>query len=178
MRNKLLRLSLVLFIISLILFSSYCVLKGMFPVKYEDIITECCEEYGVDKYLVIAVIKAESGFKEDAASAAGAKGLMQITDSTFSFCRENMDYPLENIFFPEDNIRAGVWYLSEMLKRYDGNTKNALAAYNAGFANVDKWLSDKGFSSDGNTLDSIPFGETGRYTEKVEKYRKIYITLY
>ena len=56
----------------------------------------------------------------------------------------------------------------------DGNEKNAIAAYNAGYGNVDKWLEDKNYSADGKNLDTIPFEETDKYVKKVMLYKKIY----
>ncbi len=151
--------------------------RGLFPVKYEDSIRKYCDMYDVDIYLVLALIKAESNFKEDAVSHANASGLMQLTKQTYTFFEESTKVK-GNIQNPDDNIHAGVWYLSYLLNRYNGDVKNALAAYNAGLSNVDSWLNDPKISADGRTLKEIPFGETARYTEKVSRYTTIYRMLY
>ncbi len=164
--------------IAVIVCVSFSMLRYLFPLSHYDTINKYCSKYGVDTQLVLALAKAESNFNEDAISHAGAKGIMQVTDETFLFCIENTDIESKNIFSPDANIHAGVWYLSHLIKKYDGNTQNALAAYNAGMGNVDKWLKDTRYSSDGKTLKEIPFSETVRYTEKINRYKIIYSILY
>lgn len=178
MHNRLSKIILALLIILVILISVFSVLRGLFPRKYSDIIEKYCAVYGVDELLVLSLIKAESNFDTNAVSHAGAKGIMQITEDTFEFCNEAISSEKGDIFGPEDNIRAGVWYLSYLMKRYDNNIKNTVSAYNAGATNVDNWLSDKRYSADGKTLDTIPFGETQRYTDKISRYKRIYEFLY
>ncbi len=178
MSKKYLRLFSAIICISLIICISFSALRKLFPAPYMDTIDKYCKKYSVDKWIVTALIKAESNFNEDAVSHAGAKGIMQVTDETFSFCRENTDIKNPDIFSPNSNIHAGVWYLSYLIKKYEGNTQNALAAYNAGMGNVDKWLKDTRYSSDGKTLEKIPFSETVRYTEKINRYKIIYSILY
>ncbi len=178
MSKKYLRLFSAIICIALIICISFSVLRKLFPIPHWNTINTYCDKYSVDKWLVTALIKAESNFNEDAVSHAGAKGIMQVTDETFSFCRENTDIKSPDIFSLDSNIHAGVWYLSYLIKKYDGNTQNALAAYNAGMGNVDKWLKDTRYSSDGKTLKEIPFSETVRYTEKINRYKIIYSILY
>lgn len=178
MSKKYLRLFSGIICIALIICISFSALRKLFPVPYQNTIDKYCKKYSVDKWLVPALIKAESNFNEDAVSHAGAKGIMQVTDETFAFCMENTDIKNPDIFSPDANIHAGVWYLAYLIKKYDGNTQNALAAYNAGMGNVDKWLKDIRYSSDGKTLKKIPFSETVRYTEKINRYKIIYSILY
>lgn len=122
--------------------------------KYEDIINQASETYGVDKNIIKSVILAESSAKENAVSSANAKGLMQIIDSTAKYLGIN------NVFDPKENIMGGTKYLSELLRKYDGNLKFALAGYNAGPGNVDKY-------------DGIPpFSETQTYVKRVIGYLK------
>lgn len=164
-------------IIFLILIVALLICRGLFPLNHYSVIERYCEEYGVEEHLVSALIKAESNFNKSAVSHAHAKGLMQLTDSTFEECMNTLGTE-GDIFSTEDNIRAGVWYLSHLMEKYNGNVENAIAAYNAGGANVDKWLSDSRYSSDGKSLDTIPFGETSRHVEKIRRYSKIYKFLY
>ena len=105
---------------------------------------------------------------------------MQLTDDTFLYCLKKLNLsPEENdIFNPNSNIHAGVWYLSFLIDKYNGDTKNAVAAYNAGATNVDKWLNSPEYSSDSKTLDIIPFRETQQHVRKIFVYKKIYSTLY
>ena len=167
-----------LFFIFVILAVTLWIFRGIFPVKYESTIEKYCEEYGVAPPLVYALIKAESNFRENAQSHAGAKGLMQITDETFEYCLEKLDIPHANIFNAESNIQCGIWYLSYLLNKYGGNTENAVAAYNAGETNVDRWLRDSRYSKDSKTLSDIPFWETKRHVGKIKRYVKIYEYIY
>lgn len=122
--------------------------------KYEDIINQASETYGVDKNIIKSVILAESSAKENAVSSANAKGLMQIIDSTAKYLG------IKNVFDPKENIMGGTKYLSELLRKYDGNLKFALAGYNAGPGNVDKY----------NGIP--PFNETQTYVKRVIGYLK------
>lgn len=178
MSRKLSRVSLALFIIFLIIVTACSVMRSLFPNSHIGHIEKYSNKFGVDSSLVLALIKAESNFNPDAVSRADAKGIMQLTEDTFDFCNNALKTDTENIFAPEANICAGVWYLSYLLDRYNGNCENALAAYNAGASNVDKWLSDSSYSPDGKTLKTIPFGETKRHIEKIIRYKIIYDFLY
>src|SRR5690606_4187022 len=122
--------------------------------KYDDIINHASETYGVDKNIIKSVILAESSAKENAVSSANAKGLMQIIDSTAKYLGIN------NVFDPKENIMGGAKYLSELLRKYNGNLKFALAGYNAGPGNVDKY----------NGIP--PFNETHTYVKRVIGYLK------
>ncbi len=178
MVNKIIRPLVAIALIVAILSFTVLTFYALFPVKYENLISSYSEEYGVDKSLILALVKAESNFDEKALSDAGAKGLMQLTDETFLFCAEQLGLSEKDMYDTEANLRAGIWYLSFLLDKYDNNTENAVAAYNAGFSNVDKWLSSPKHSKDGKNLDSIPFGETQRHVDKIIKYREIYTVLY
>lgn len=151
------------------------------PFKYEDMVRSYAAANQLDPLLVAAVINVESKFDPDATSAKGAKGLMQLMDDTAIWAAGKMElgtfYP-EQLYDPEINIRVGCWYLSKLIKQFEGDESLALAAYNGGSGNVAKWLQDPSLSSDGNSLDRIPFTETEAYVEKVEAQRLIYNELY
>lgn len=157
------------------------VLKIVCPIKYEQIVSKASEEYGVSKELIYAVINIESGFAEKDVSKAGAKGLMQMTDDTFEWLQTKRGLKnkmqVYSLFSPEISIDYGTYFLALLMDKYE-NEQTALAAYNAGMGNVDKWLLDKSHSSDGKTLDYIPFKETEKYVSKVAKCKEIYIYLY
>ncbi len=174
----------LLFLAFLVIFSVYAaryVLNYLYPTSYSEYVTKYSDEYNIDKYLVYSMIKAESGFDPNAVSYRGAKGLMQIMDSTGEWAAEKIDmedFNAERLMEPDINIHIGCWYIARLLKQYNNNTEVALAAYNAGSGNVSKWLKDESKSSDGQTLDEIPFEETKNYVAKIKKYHSMYKKLY
>lgn len=166
----------ILLIVTIIL-SCIFILKIIFPDEYASLIEKYSSEYQMDPYTVFAIIKAESNFNPDAVSSAEANGIMQLTEETYLFCRSNINLN-DDIFNPENNIKAGIWYLSFLNDKFDSGVKNVLAAYNAGASNVKKWLENEKYSSDGITLEKVPYTETQNYIKRVLNYRKIYYLLY
>lgn len=155
---------------------------GMFyPQSYSEQVERYSEEFGVDKDLVYAVIKTESGFREDVESYAGAIGLMQLMPETFEWLQDKLDgeviYNADSLRTADVNIRYGTYFLSYLIDLY-GDEDTACAAYNAGMSNVEEWLDDSRYTKDGRTLSVIPYNETADYVRKVreakEMYRKIY----
>ncbi len=175
-------ISLVLVAILLItLLNTKNIARFFYPVKYENEITRSAQEYGIDPYLIMSIIKAESNFDETAVSHKNASGLMQIIEPTARWIAMRMDFEeftYDNITDPELNIRMGCYYIAYLLDHYDGNVKNAVAAYNAGHGNVDRWLSEEGYPKDGLDFSQIPFPETRRYVTRVLNNQKIYQMLY
>ena len=144
--------------------------KKEYYIDFESEINAAYEKYGVPKHIILAVIKTESDFDDDAESSSGAMGLMQLMPETFTDMTgiENIDGYITD---PKYNIDAGVHYLAYLYERY-GNWETVYAAYNAGPGNVDKWLGDE------STLDNIPVPETRNYVRKVTSAAKIYERLY
>ena len=156
-------------------------LKFFYPLKYEAIISKASNNYKVDKELILAIIKCESGFETNAHSKANAHGLMQLTPETFDWLKtcfthdENLQ--LSKLDSPEINISYGTLFISILMKKYK-NEDTALSAYNAGIATVDRWLSNKEYSKDGFNLKYIPYKETRNYVKRVKKAKDIYKKLY
>lgn len=126
---------------------------------YDDLIADAANRWGVEFALVKAVVHAESAFDKEAVSRAGARGLMQLMPATASMLK------VSDIHDPYDNINGGAQYLRMMLNKFRGDVRNALAAYNAGEANVKKYGGIP------------PFPETKDYVSKVvrlsEQYREL-----
>ncbi|MGH1347178.1 MAG: lytic transglycosylase domain-containing protein [Nannocystales bacterium] len=96
-------------------------------------------DYELEPQLLNAMIWVESRFVERATSPAGAQGLMQLMPPTAKELAQKLGRPRASSYDPEFNITAGALYIRKMLDRYDGDLELALAAYNAGPGNVDKW---------------------------------------
>ncbi len=125
----------------------------------EDIYTEASQTYGVSVDLLKAMTRQESNFNPNATSRSGAQGLMQLMPATAASLGVTNAYdPYQNIMGGAQNILGGAKYLSFLLKRYNGNTQLALAAYNAGSNNVDKYGGIP------------PFAETQNYVAKITQY--------
>lgn len=140
------------------------------PLRHEDVIREQSREKGVDASLIAAVIYSESKFS-DRTSSAGARGLMQITPQAAKDIERHSggtSFELGDLADPEINIRYGTFLLRELLDRYDGDVVAALAAYNAGPGNVDRW------GGSDLSLDGIAFPETRAYVEEVLDKQRAY----
>ena len=144
------------------------------PLRHEDIIRQQSDEKDVDAALIAAVIYAESKF-DDRTSSAGARGLMQITPQAAADIERHSGgttFELGDLADPEINIRYGTFLLRELLERYDGDVAAALAAYNAGPTNADRWGGSE------LTVEAIRFPETRAYVEDVldkqDAYREEY----
>ena len=174
--KKLIALILTLTILCLCAVS---MLKTLYPLKYEDYVEVYSKENNLSPAFVYAVIKCESDFDSNAVSSVGATGLMQIMPDTFDWITMKLreDIPYSMATDPETNIKYGCYLYGYLLSKY-GRVQEALAAYHAGLGNVDKWLSDERYSSDGETLHTIPFPTTNKYIKKVMLTEKIYENLY
>jgi soluble lytic murein transglycosylase len=157
------------------------------PLRYADVIRQEAGDEDIarvagteislpetDPALIAAVIYAESRFR-DQTSSAGARGLMQITHETADTIErlsggETFEY--DDLSDPKLNIRYGAFFLRYLLYLYDGNEEAALAAYNAGITNADRW------GGAGLERDDIEFAETRDYVAEVldkrEQYRDHY----
>jgi soluble lytic murein transglycosylase len=146
------------------------------PLKHEDIIVQQAQDKGVPADLIAGVIYSESRFS-DATSHAGARGLMQITPDTAQAIATRtggVNFRQEDLADPQINISYGTWYLRNLLDRYGENVTLALAAYNAGQGNVDKWIAEAQAKGKSLTIDAIPFAETRGYVHSVLEARADY----
>ena len=138
-----------------------------YPLRYEQIVVGHAENYELEPELVAAVIYQESKFDADAVSASGAVGLMQLLPETGQGIADRTggnEWKPDDLLDPELNIRYGSWYLRHLIDKYD-DEQLALAAYNAGQSNVDRWRKEG---------VGIQFAETRHYVERVQKLKAIY----
>ncbi|MGB9678729.1 MAG: lytic transglycosylase domain-containing protein [Thermoanaerobacteraceae bacterium] len=179
--KKTILILITLFLIIGFEFNTHYITKKLYPLKYKEQVIYYSKEYKVDPYLVFAVIYAESGFNPNVISNKNAVGLMQILPETGRWVAKNIgikDYNDNMLFVPKYNIQIGTWYLGYLLRLFDNNIHLAVAAYNGGSSNVDNWLKDKRFSTNGKSLHKVPFPETDKYLKKVFTAYKIYKYIY
>jgi soluble lytic murein transglycosylase len=150
------------------------------PLSYSGVIRQQAAEQRLDPALIAAVIYAETKF-DSRPSSAGAQGLMQILPATAEFLARHSGattFTLSDLGTPAVNIAYGSYYLRYLLDRYGSQVMLALAAYNGGETNVDRWLARARSEGGQLTLQEIPFPETRAYVERVlqaqQEYRHTY----
>jgi soluble lytic murein transglycosylase len=142
-----------------------------YPLSYEHIVVGHARNYELDPALLAAVIYRESKFHANARSSSGAIGLMQLLPDTakgIAVHTGGSRFQVSDLYDPEINVRYGAFYLRRLLTKY-GDTRLALAAYNAGQTNVDGWIAEG---------KDIVFPETREYVEDVLETRDIYAHAY
>ena len=142
-----------------------------YPLRYEEYVVGHAENYRLEPQLLAAVIYQESKFDPGARSSSGAVGLMQLLPETGQGIADRTGgdaWQPEDLLEPELNIRYGAWYLRNLLDKY-GDEALALAAYNAGQANVDEWRA-RGVE--------IQFPETRHYVRRVQELKRVYAEAY
>jgi soluble lytic murein transglycosylase len=153
-----------------------------YPLRYPAIVRGHARTYDIDPALLAAVIYSESRFRPHVRSRRGAIGLMQLLPSTAEGIATRTGgtaFVASDLDDPEINVRYGAWYLRHLRQHYAGRPDAmtlALAAYNAGMANVDSWIAG---TQPGQPLQ-IPaaFAETRHYLDGVEHARSVYARLY
>ena len=138
-----------------------------YPLSYATIVRGHARNYDLDPTLLAAVIYQESKFRADSRSSSGAIGLMQLLPDTargIAVHTGGWRFRVADLYDPEINVRYGAWYLRHLIDKY-GSERTALAAYNAGQANVDAWRA-RGIG--------IQFDETKEFVGHVESLKKTY----
>lgn len=176
----LLILASIIFILFKVVKIDDIIMKKLYPLKYSEYVEKYAKEYNIDKYMVYAIIKAESNFNENAKSSSDAIGLMQIMETTAIETARKMDLEVteEDLFKPDLNINIGLKYFTYLLNQYDNNYPLAIIAYNAGIGNVDAWIKDGTIKEDGTDIENVPFKETNNYVRKILRDYEIYKGLY
>jgi soluble lytic murein transglycosylase len=146
-------------------------LRLRYPLRYESIVRAHARNYRLDPALLAAVIYSESKFHAGARSRSGAIGLMQLLPATakgIAVRTGGSRFRVDDLYVPELNVRYGAWYLRHLLERYR-DERTALAAYNAGQDNVDRWRA-RGVR--------VQFAETRSYVDRVERLKRVYRDAY
>ena len=150
------------------------------PLQHEDIIRQQAADKGLDPAMIAAVIYEESRFR-DQTSDAGARGLMQITPQTADGIAKHSGgtrFEQSDLSDPQINISYGAYYLRRLRNHYGGNETLAIAAYNAGMGNVDRWVAEAGGVGEFDHAEDIPFPETRAYVHNVMERRREYRDTY
>ena len=175
--------ALILIIVVGIVFllTSQKFLRSAFPVHYVPEVRTGAERYGLDPYLVLAVLRVESNYDPLALSKPGARGLMQILPETGVWIAEmkgETDFHPDDLYLPELNIDYGAWYLDYLLKMFNGNVHLVLASYNAGLGRVKRWLAEESWDGRPETVNAIPVLETRLFVRKVLTIKSLYQQIY
>ncbi len=152
----------------------------MLPLGDVSVIREQAAAKHLDPALIAAVIYAESKF-EPRTSPTGAEGLMQIEPATAEFLAKlsgGYRFTTSDLARPSVNVAYGSYYLRYLLEHYAGSEMLAVAAYNAGLANVDTWVAKASAAGRQLTVDAIPFTETREYVQRVLAAQRAYRATY
>ena len=166
-------------------FASYSVNSSL-PVADQNLsslIDAAARKYNVDPKLVSAVAEVESGGDQDAASSAGAVGVMQLMPDTAEWIAGKLridNYGFDMMEEPKYNVRFGCWYLNYLSTLFNGNPLCVVCAYHAGQGEIASWLANPLYSTDGVTLnaDNLPEGPTKQYAGRVIRDYGIYQAKY
>ncbi len=166
--------------------------KTYFPDQHKPEVQTAAKEFNLSKNLIWAIIRQESAFMPRAVSPSNAFGLMQMLGPTAKETAKwlkvkNLKVP-EDVFVPAQNIRFGSHFLSRMVRKYHGVVPLAVASYNVGPGNLDRWLSFRtdltdwsqfGKSPDDDLwIDELPWAETSFYVKAVMRNFLLYQLLY
>lgn len=151
------------------------------PLRHEDIIRQQAADKGIDPALIAGMIYTESRFRDGQESSAGALGLMQITPATArDIARKSGGdlFEIEDLATPQVNISYGAYYMRYLLNRFGGDEALALAAYNGGEGNVERWVAEATANGGRFRIREIPFPETREYVQKVRDAERDYRAKY
>ena len=149
----------------------------LYPIEYADLLQSLASEYGVDILWMAAMIRQESGFDRYALSSAEARGLTQVIPPTASEIAARLgfkDFKQEDLFKPMVSLRFGAWYMSQGLKITNGNVAMALAGYNGGLGNAQRWAANQQQLDNDLFVEDIGFSETQLYVKLVYEHYYMY----
>ena len=157
------------------------ILRLAYPNYYETLVLENARRTGLDPNLIFSLIRQESLFESLATSSASAQGLMQVIPPTGAEIAAELhwppDYATRDLYLPYVSLRFGTYYLAKQRDRFDGRIDVALAGYNGGPSNAQRWLEAAGDDQD-LFLETITFSETQLYVKRIEEHLAVYRALY
>lgn len=157
-------------------------LPALYPRAYWPAVQKTAGETGADPLLLLAIARQESLFQARIESHAGATGVMQLMPSTAAWIAKT-DAAIgaehvDTLHRPESSLRVGGYYYRYILGKQGGNTVFAVASYNAGPGNVNKWRARYDATDLDNFIEAIPFDETRDFVKKVLGNYAAYHSLY
>lgn len=152
--------------------------KLIYPTPYFDDVMKLSLEFKIPPQLIYSIMRAETFYRENLKSPAGAVGLMQVMPKTFEKISKFGGIKIKDPFDPYESMKASAWYLSKLLKRFDNDLPTAIAAYNAGPIVVSKWVKKNTGKKKYMFIEMIPYYETRNYVKKVLRFFLIYSYLY
>lgn len=155
--------------------------KKICPTHFAGLVVKESRRRGVNPYLVLSLVRQESLFEPRAVSWVGARGLSQIMPRTGRWIAMKLDrrgFRTSHLLEPETNIEFGVYYLARQIEEFDGDVLRALAAYNGGPENVDRWWDYGGGADQDVFVEDIGYSETNDYVRRVYLYWKLYEEIY
>ncbi|OAS21080.1 lytic transglycosylase [Paenibacillus oryzisoli] len=179
-KKRMFALLLIAFV--MILFMNSAIIgRKLYPIYYQQEIKQSAAKHNIDPFLIAAIIRVETNYKYHLESSKGAVGLMQLMPDTADWIAQSSNlgpHTQEDLLRVDINIYLGAWYLNWLIKHYNGNLIYAIAAYNAGQGNVNKWKNSHVWDGSEDNIRDIPFGETRHYVQRVLYYYEKYTNLY
>jgi len=151
------------------------------PTAWDEGVERAARANGIEPALVYAIMREESGYQPDALSVVGARGLTQIMPDTGRKLASDLGaegFDPAELFVPDRNLELGAFYLSQLLRRFDGRASAAIASYNAGPEAVVRWLAAAPAAEDDEWVEAIPYDQTRSYVKRVLRSVHVYRTLY
>tara|TARA_R110002167_G_scaffold55301_2_gene157256 strand:- start:1659 stop:3359 length:1701 start_codon:yes stop_codon:yes gene_type:complete len=148
-------------------------LSRRFPMPFDSQLQSNAKKNNIDVAWAYAIVRRESSFMPDAASHAGALGLMQVMPGTARYLSKEK-VKRNSLFNPNRNVELGTQYMRYLMDKMDNNPILATASYNAGWRRVQQWLPEKGNIPLDLWIETIPYKETRNYVKAVLAYQQIY----
>jgi soluble lytic murein transglycosylase len=154
--------------------------RELFPKEYWDIVRDEERNSGLDPLLLLSVMKQESAFDAQVVSHSGAVGLLQMIPPTAEDMKRELGLKIEvpkDLSDPVTNVKVCAYYLSKLIKSFNGSIPLALAAYNAGPRRITNFINNRGALTD-TWVDELPWSEPSFYVKSILKNYIVYRMLY